>query len=258
MDVFVIPIERDRYELYCEDPVFAANMRSPLRPSADTSSPDAGPGTQGPPDGFSHRWRLFIARWRDWFMSLLKAAEHRQYHPDTSDEPRGWLGRAQDRMLGWVVERIAEQRLLWNLRGQTAAVAAHPQDMTFEQVMTLVRRVLQRDYERHRRWMIIDGIAFLATFILLGPFFLLVPGVANLPALYFGFRVVGHWLSMRGARQGLDRVSWTGRPCPPLSELRDVAALEPGVREQRILDIASRLRLQHLTTFFERVAVRHA
>jgi hypothetical protein len=258
MDVFVIPIERDRYELYCEDPIFVANIRSPSQPSADTSSPDAGPGTQRPPDGFIHRWRQFIARWRDWFMSLLKAAEHRQYHPDTSDEPRGWLGRAQERMLGWVVERIAEQRLLWNLRGQTAAVAAHPQDMTFEQVMTLVRRVLQRDYERHRRWMIIDGIAFLATFILLGPFFLLVPGVANLPALYFGFRVVGHWLSMRGARQGLDRVSWTGRPCPPLSELRDVAALEPGVREQRILDIASRLRLQHLTTFFERVAVRHA
>jgi len=258
MDVFVIPIERDRYELYCEDPVFAANMRSPSRPSADTSSPDAGPGTQGPPDGFIHWWRQFIARWRDWFMSLLKAAEHRQYHPDTSDEPRGWLGRAQERMLGWVVERIAEQRLLWNLRSRTTAAVVYPQDMTFEQAMTLVRRVLQRDYVRHWRWVIIDGIAFLATFILLGPFFLLVPGVANLPALYFGFRVVGHWLSMRGARHGLDRVSWTGRPCPPLSELRDVAALEPGVREQRILDIASRLRLQHLTAFFERVAVRHA
>jgi hypothetical protein len=233
MDVFVIPIARDRYELYCE------------------SSSDIDPGTEGPSDGF-------IARWRHRLAAMLKAAEHRQHHPNPSEEPKDWLSRIHERMMAWVVERIAEQRLLWNLRGQTAAVAAHPQDMTFEQVMTLVRRVLQRDYERHRRWMTIDGIAFLATFILLGPFFLLVPGVANIPAIYFGFRVVGHWLSMRGARHGLDRVSWTGRPCPPLSELRDVAALEPGVREQRILDIASRLRLQHLTTFFERVAVRHA
>ena len=103
--------------------------------------------------------------------------------------------------------------------------------------------------------MVVDGIAFLATFILLGPLFLLVPGVANIPALYFAFRVVGHWLSMRGARQGLDRVAWTGRPCPPLSDLRGAADLEPADREQRVLDVAARLRLKHLSTFFERVAV---
>ena len=58
--------------------------------------------------------------------------------------------RTQERTLAWMVERIAEQRLLWNLRRETAAVLVHPQDMTFEQVLTLVRRKLQRDYERHR------------------------------------------------------------------------------------------------------------
>jgi hypothetical protein len=34
--------------------------------------------------------------------------------------------------------------------------------------------------------------------------------------------------------------------------------LEPPAREARIHDVATRLRLQHLTTFFERVVVRHA
>jgi hypothetical protein len=155
-------------------------------------------------------------------------------------------------MMAWIVERIAEQRLLWNLRGQTDVVAAHPPDMTFDQVMTLIRRTLQRDYERHRLWLVIDATIFVASGALA-----LVPG-PNLLAYYFLFRVGGHWLSMRGARQGLDRVTWTGRPCAPLTELRDVAALDPSAREQRIHDIATRLRLQHLSTFFERIAIRHA
>ena len=59
--------------------------------------------------------------------------------------------------MAWVAERIAEQRLLWSLRHETAVTAAHPSDMTFEQVETLIRRVLQRDYERHRRWLVIDS-----------------------------------------------------------------------------------------------------
>jgi hypothetical protein len=106
--------------------------------------------------------------------------------------------------------------------------------------------------------MIIDGILFAFTGIVLGPLFLLVPGVANIPAAYFGFRFFGHWLSMRGAAQGLHHVTWTGRPCPPLSELRDVVMLEAPARSARVHDIAARLRLQHLSTFFDRVTLRHA
>ena len=60
---------------------------------------------------------------------------------------------------------------------------------------------------------------------------------------------------MRGARQGLDRVQFSSRPCPPLTELRDLADLEPAQREQRIHDIAGRLRLANLATFYERIAV---
>jgi hypothetical protein len=227
MDVFVIPVGRERYELYCEQP-------------AETEA-EPEPAPEG-----------VFGKLRYRFTEMLRAAEERQRHGAPADEPKGWLGRVQDRVMAWVVERIAEQRLLWNLRRQTTAVAAHPQDMTFEQVMTLIRRTLQRDYERHRLWLVLDTLFLIASGALM-----LVPG-PNLVAYYFAFRVVGHWLSMRGAAQGLHHVVWSGRPCPPLGELRDLAVLEPRARDQRIHDIAARLRLQHLSTFFERVTVRHA
>lgn len=157
--------------------------------------------------------------------------------------------------MAWVAERIAEQRLLWNLRGVRAATAAHPADMTFDQVHALIRSTLQRDYDRHYRWMFIDGLLFLVTFVALGPLFILIPGIANLPALYFGFRAVGHFLSMRGSVHGLRRVTWSGRSCPPLGELRELADLDSHARETRLLDVARRLRLESLPKFFERVAI---
>jgi hypothetical protein len=227
MDVFVIPMGPEKYELYCEP---AAEM-------------DAAEGL--PPSGM-------FGRLRERFSAMLRAAEDRQRHRDVPDAPRGWLGRAQDSVLGWVAQRIAEQRLLWNLRRHTSAVAAHPQDMTFDQVMTLIRTMLQKDFERHRVWLVVDTLGLIAS----GPL-MLVPG-PNVAAYYFAFRVVGHWLSMRGATQGLHRVEWTGRPCPPLTELRDVVLLEAHARDERVHDVARRLRLPHLSAFFERVAVRHA
>jgi hypothetical protein len=228
MDVFVVPVGPDRYELYCE------------------SGGDLEVEPEPPPEGL-------LGKLRHRFSVMLKAAEERQHqHPDERTQARGWIGRMQERTLAWVAERIAEQRLLWNLRKQTTAVAAHPQDMTFDQVMVLIRRMLQRDYERHRLWLVVDTLGLVASGAVM-----LVPG-PNVLAYYFAFRVVGHWLSMRGAAQGLHRVQWSGRPCAPLGELREVAALEPGVREARIHDVAARLRLEHLSTFFERVALRHA
>ena len=226
MDVFVVPVGPEKYELYCE-----------TSPEGDVTPEPQQEGLFGK---LRHR-----------FSAMLKAAEENR-HVHDREAPRGWAGRLQERTLGWVVERIAEQRLLWNLRKQTTAVAVHPQDMTFEQVMVLIRRILQRDYERHRLWLVVDTIGLIASGLLM-----LVPG-PNLLAYYFAFRVVGHWLSMRGATQGLRHVTWTGRPCPPLTELREVAHLEPDIRNARIHDVAARLRLQHLSTFFERVALRHA
>ncbi len=231
MDVFVIPIGRERYELYCE-------------PTAETTAAVSGSAAG------------LLGRLRDRFNAIVHSAE--EWHRRDRPEPVGIIGRLKGRLMSWAAQRIVEQRLLWNLRNHTEVVAAHPQDMTFEQVLTLILHMLQDDHDRHRRWMIIDGVLFVLTFVFLGPFFLLIPGIANIPALYFGFRAIGHWLSMHGAAQGLHRVAWSGRSCPPLSELRDVVLLEPPVRDARVHDVAERLRLPHLSTFFERVAVRHA
>jgi hypothetical protein len=227
MDVFVIPIGRDRYELYCE-------------PSGDSD-----PAADGVPAAG------VLGRLRHRFSIMLRAAEDRHRHGADS-APKSWLGRIQDRSLQWIAQRIAEQRLLWNLRRETAAVAVHPPDMTFEQVSALIRRTLQRDYERHRLWLVIDALGLIVSGLLM-----LIPG-PNVVAYYFAFRVVGHWLSMRGAVQGLHRVEWSGRACPPLTELRDAVLMESAARDARVHDIASRLRLPHLSTFVERVAVRHA
>jgi hypothetical protein len=227
MDVFVIPIGLDRYELYCE---------------ASVETPRLDPAATG-----------IIGRIRHRFAVMLHQAEERQRAgaPPAAGATT-WWARFQEYVMAWVAERVAEQRLLWNLRRESAVVAAHPQDLTFEQTLTLIRRMLRRDYERHRVWLVVDGLLLIASGLLW-----LVPG-PNLVAYYFAFRVMGHWLSMRGASQGLNRIKWTGRPCEPLTDLRAVASLDGAAREQRVHEIAARLRLQHLSTFFERVAVRHA
>ena len=224
MEVFVIPIGHARYELYTETP-----------PAMDDSDL--------PSEGF-------FGRLRERFSATLRAAEERRLAgKDAAGDPDPTLwGRLQSRTLAWVAERIAEQRLLWNLRGESTASVAHPQDMAFEQVMTLVRRILQRDHDRHRLWLAVDAVLLIASAPIA-----LVPG-PNFVAYYFAFRVVGHWLSMRGAARGLRGIAWTGRPLGPLTELRDVSTLEPGVRDARVRDIADRLHLQHLPVFFDRVA----
>jgi hypothetical protein len=226
MDVFVIPVGPNRYELYCE--------------VADVSPSEH----EAPPAGI-------FGQLRHKFAAMLKAAEERQHRRRAGEEleAKGLMGRIHDRCMAWVVERIAEQRLLWHLRRQTAAVAIYPDDMPFEQVMTLIRRILQRDYERHKVWLVVDTLGLIVSGLLV-----LIPG-PNVLGYYFAFRVVGHWLSMRGAAQGLQRVTWTDSPSSELTILRRVATLEPGEREHEVTVVAERLRLQHLITFFDRVAI---
>lgn len=227
MDVFVIPIGPGRYELYCET-------------VADPEA--AGPPASG-----------VLGRLRHRFTVMLRAAEARQQgSAEPSVESSGWLARAQDRIVGWVAERVVEQRLLWNLRRETVATALHPEDMTFDQAMTLVCGILSRDRDRHKVWLVVNTLALVVSGLLA-----ILPG-PNVVAFYFVFRVVGHWLSIRGATQGLRRVSWSGTPCPSLSELRRAVILEPEERGRRVHDIAARLGLPHLPTFVERVAMTRA
>jgi len=222
MDVFVIPVGADRYEMYCEH-------RTEIEPDGDA-----------PPTGW-------LARLQRRFGQILRDAEDQEEGRSRRDAPRGLAGRLQARLMSWIVERIAEQRLLWNLRTRTAAVAVHPDDVPFEEVLAQVRRMLRRDYERHRFWLVIDAIGLAVTAL-----FTIIPG-PNLLAYYFTFRVGGHWLSMRGAANGQHRVAWTGRPSRPLTSLRDVWILTPPERRRRVREVADELRLAKLPRFVDRV-----
>jgi hypothetical protein len=228
VDVYIVPIGPDRYELYCE---------VAYDPELGTAEPVPGG---------------FFGRLKQRFTVMLRAAEERRHGRVEETDDRTWLGRLQNRIMAWVAERIAEQRLLWNLRGESEALALHPDDMTFDQAQTLIHRMLQRDYDRHKVWLVVDALLFVGSGI-----FFFIPG-PNLVAYYFGFRLAGHWLSMRGASQGLHRVAWSGRACAPLTDLRRVAVMPPGERESHVHAIAARLRLQRFSTFFERVALGRA
>ena len=86
-----------------------------------------------------------------------------------------------------------------------------------------------------------------------GALLTLLPG-PNLVAYYFAFRLVGHFLSLRGARQGLRSVAWTMASSAPLAELRALATADRVERRPRVDEVAASLQLEHLTRFFDRVA----
>jgi len=227
MDVFVIPVGRDRHELYSETVV----------DEAGEDIPEAG----------------FLGRLRRGFSRTLRAAEVRSRRRVRVGARRvGWGGRLRDWGLNWVAKTIAEQRLLWTLRRQTTAVVVYPADRTFEKVLDFIQTTLGRDFARHRAWLVVHGVG-----LTLSAIFTIIPG-PNMIAYYFAFMVLGHWLSMRGAVHGRRRVTWEGRASTSLAELREIMALGPEVRRARLDEIGSYHRLKHLTAFFERVAARRA
>lgn len=230
MDVFLIPVGVGRYELYCE-------------------MPDDDPAAQTP-----HAPRSFIKNLIARFRDAIAEAERERHRP--AEHPPGQrpnlYQRMKSRIMCRVAETVAEQRLLWHLRRQTAATLTHPDDLSEEQAMEPLRASLRSDYDKHRRWVIIDGILFVASGALV-----LVPG-PNVLAYYLGFRLVGHYLSMRGARQGLDAVQWTLAPSAALSELRQAITMTPEQRTARVSDIAARLHLDRLVTFFQHTVVPSA
>ncbi len=114
--------------------------------------------------------------------------------------------------------------------------------------LAVARASLARDRDRHWFWLVIDSLLLALSLVLV-----LVPG-PNLVGYYFAFRVVGHFLSWRGALHGLDAVQWELAPSEPLRDLRAALGLEPALRIPRLADIASRLQLVHLHTFVARVA----
>jgi hypothetical protein len=221
MDVYLVPVGVERYELYCE-------------------VPDE-PGEVG-----EEASRGFFRRIVQRFKEMLAEAEVARRHGHAVDADASWLSRAKARMMRWVAESIAEQRLLWHLRRQTEATFHYPSDLDEAVAVRVMRTQLGRDFDKHRFWLAIDSLLFVASGALM-----LVPG-PNVLAYYFAFRLVGHYFSLRGARQGLNRVVWRHVGSEPLAELRRAIALEPKLRERHVHDVAARLRLEHLATFFER------
>jgi hypothetical protein len=231
MDVYLIPVGTDRYELYCED-----------NGDIDTIV-DAEPAS----GWFASTYQKFRA-------ALAKAEEDRQTGRTGAHEgPRTWTERMTDRAMCLVAEKIAEQRLLWRLRSETDVQLFYPDDMTGDRAWVTTRSMLQSEADRHRKWTIIDGIIFAVT----TPVLFMVPG-PNVVAYYFGFRMVGHYLSRRGAKHGLMEVRWTKCPSAQLSQLRQAIAMRSEEREVQVHRVAAELRLRHLATFFERTCVHPA
>ncbi len=233
MVVHVIPIPAGtgvRYELYC--------------PSAGTAEAEAA-AEAGEPREPREAPGLF-ARWKQRFSTTIRDAEQRQGRP-SAEAPAGRLARLQEWMLGWIAERVAEQRLLWNLRGETAVDLAHADDVPFDEVMAMVRQSLKADYDRHQRWLVVDSIGLVISGLLA-----LIPG-PNLVAYFFVFRVGGHWFSMRGATQGLSRIAWRSRPEPALRDLRTAVVEDPRGHALRIRPLADALDLPDLPAFIARM-----
>jgi K+-H+ exchange-related protein len=233
MDVFLVPVGADRHELYCEEP--------------DDVHDDAAQAPRGFFGGLKHRFGARALKHR--FSAMLADAERERRRGRAVKEHQGFAARLKARTMRWVAEAVAEQRLLWHLRRQTAATFFFPDDLDEPVAVAELRRQLARDFDKHRFWLIVDSLGFIAS----GVFFF-VPG-PNVVSYYFAFRMVGHYLSLRGAKHGLHVVSWMNEPSAPLAALRAAIALAPGARAQRLEDLAAELRLEHLPSFVERTAV---
>ena len=228
MDVYLVPVGANRYELYCEVP-----------DDVEAEQPEQDTGKS----------RGFFRGLIDKFNATLAEAERDRRQGTSVSAQGGWLSRVKAQTLRWVAESIAEQRLLWHLRRQTHGRFVYPDDLSEPQGLQAMVASLKRDYDKHRFWLAIDGLLFIASGLLA-----LVPG-PNILAYYFAFRVVGHYLSFRGARQGLSGIEWSPEKSEALSELRRAIDLEPDAREQRVHEVADRLRLEHLASFFQRSAI---
>ncbi len=225
MDVYLVPVGPDGYELYCE--------------------PHDGPVTDGATgDG----WRAKMSRTFRTVLAYLEQERERRAARRAAHYRGTWWQRVRDRVTAWLAERVAEQRLLWRLRGVAGATAHFPDDQDAASAAAIVRHSLKRDGRRHGRWLAVHAVGTVLAVPLS-----FVPG-PNLILYYFIFRLVGHYLSWTGARQGTAVVRWTYQVCAPLGELRRLPHLPMTERAVLAHGVAERLGLEHIDTFAERMA----
>jgi hypothetical protein len=218
--IYLVPLGAGRFELYSEPA-------------------DEDPATPTQPEGFV---RSRIHRLKEAWREAVHTSRHR-------DPGAGRLARARDRVVSSIAEMVAEQRTLWSLRYATSALLVYPSDFAARQDVAERDRILVRARRHHGIWLLVDTVLFLASGV-----FILVPG-PNVLAYYFGVRLVGHYLSWRGAGQALTRTRWESRPEPALAELASLVNVPRDARASRVAAIAIDLKLPRLAAFFDRVAV---
>jgi hypothetical protein len=221
MDVYLLPVGPDRYECYYE--------------AEDTEEAEE-PAGHG-----------FFARMRANFNQQLKDAE-RARHQQVTDERRSFLSRLQRRSMRFIVERVAEQRLLWHLRRVDAATLHTSGDLPADRAEAIMKESMKRDADRHRNRMILHGLILIPV-----AFVALVPG-PNVLGYLFTFTVVGHFLAWRGAVNALHQIRWTIAPNPALTDLRRAFSLDATARHSLIQDVAHRLHLPRMARFVEQMA----
>ena len=220
MVAYLVPTGRNRCELYSE------------APDESLQSPDERAGR--------------LQRW----MHAISVQWHALVEQARRGHGPGRFARWRDRLVCKLAESIAEQRTLWSLRTCQHATLRYAAGQDKDAAKRILDDLLAEARRHHGRWLIVDTLLMIAAAVLT-----LVPG-PNLLGFYFLFRVIGHLQSWRGARQAIDRVSWSLEPSAELAELLTLLNVPRAARAPRVSEIARRLNLPRLGAFFERVAVR--
>lgn len=222
MQVYLVPLGDARHVLYYEPP------------DDPPDAPDDGPGV----------FRSLVRQFRD----VIRAAEaerHARHHD--APPPATLAGRLRQRGLRWIVERMAEQRLLWHLRGATAVVALIPDDLPDDAAEACIRGELLREADRHLRRALLHSIG-----LVLSALTIVIPG-PNLIGYFFVFTVVGHVFALQGARRGVRAITWTREPQAHLTAVRAALRQPSPGRETALHAAAAALQLRHLAAFVERL-----
>lgn len=218
MIVCLIPLRRNRFELYSEPP-------------------EASPEPPGERAGRWARWaHAATLRWHH----LVEAARR-----GTSS---GRLARWRDGLVRHLAESLVAQRTLWALRYERRATLLFSSALGQAQARAALDRSLVHAIRHHGVWATVDLLLF-AVSAVVAP----IPG-PNVIAYYLAFRAFGHVQSWRGARHAM-AMAWTLEPDANLAELAALVDVPSALRASRVADIAARLGLHRLSAHFERVAV---
>jgi hypothetical protein len=220
--VFLVPTGADRFDLYAEPKDEA---------DADGEAPEGG--------GFWRRQaRRFHQAWRE--------ASHAAHASGGANTSR--FARLRDWLVRRIADSIADQQTLWSLRDVTVASFVYPADLSETSAAARRDRLLVGARRHHGIWLLVNLVAVTVTALLM-----LLPG-PNLIGYYFAFHVIAHFLSWRGARRALDRVSWRPRGEPLLTDLGRLARLPRADRDAQVDRIAAQLDLPRFHGFFDRAA----